>query len=71
MVIFQPSDDAPVSVLAALCGALAEPGRHSIISRDGELFIRPSPWRAHRFAKWRRRQPEMRHAAALSSLYGR
>ncbi len=32
----------PVSILAALIGALREPERYSIVTRDGELFITPS-----------------------------
>jgi len=31
----------PVSVLAALVGAITNPDRYSVVFRDGELFIRP------------------------------
>jgi hypothetical protein len=62
MSTFQSNSDASVSVLAALVGALAEPGRYNIVSRDGELFIQPS--RAQRFARRKRWQPRMRPTGA-------
>jgi hypothetical protein len=61
-------DNDHVSVLSALIGALMEPERYSIVSRDGELFIKPSRWRAHRFAKWRKWRPTQQSAIGLASL---
>ncbi len=59
-----PALDEPVSVLAALIGALTNPERYSVVARDGELFIRPARWGASRLAK-RRWRPILRPASAL------
>lgn len=64
MSTFQHNDDASVSVLAALVGALTDPGRYNIVSRNGELFIQPSRRSAHRLAKWKRWQPGLRATVA-------
>ena len=63
MSAFQSNSNAPVSVLAALVGALSDPGRYNIVARGGELFIQPS--RLHRFARRKRWQPMVRPTAAL------